>query len=92
LKAWTSEQISSEISRSFDAIMSNESVLNQAMPDFFRAYITSGNYPKEVRPLLRDFIVYMLADHLSDTSYWSAKDSNEIYLLEIGKLASSPPI
>ncbi|CAN5509048.1 alpha-2-macroglobulin family protein [soil metagenome] len=91
LKAWTTSQIGEEISRNFDDIMKNAPALNQPAPEFFDAYIEKNNYPKGVRPLLRDIVVYMAVRHLSNSQFWTPRESAEVYKNNVEALTVKTP-
>ncbi len=88
LKAWTSLQIGTEISRSFDDVMKNAPALAEPSPDFFATYVRKNGYPKGIRPFLRDVTVYMAVRHLSNTQYWSPKEMAEVYRVDANRLAT----
>ena len=87
LKAWTTDQIGMEASRSFDAAMSEADSLDGPVPTYFRVVLSPNNYPEGVRPTLRDAVVYLAVEHLANQQFWSAKESNEVYKLPFQKLA-----
>lgn len=87
LKAWTTVQIGSEISRAFDDIMKNAPALNEPSPDFFDLYVQKNTYPKGIRPVLRDLAVYMAIHHLANSQYWTPKEMSEVYRVNAKKLA-----
>lgn len=81
LKTWTKEDISNAILKSFNLAMEYESILSAPPPDFYRYYVLKNTFPKDVRPTLKDIVVYSAVEHLSNSSYWSPKDANAVYTL-----------
>lgn len=88
LKAWTKTQIGEEINAAFDAAMAEGSWLDRPVPEFFKAYLEKNTFPAGVRPYLRDAIVYLAVERLEDQSFWNARESSEIYKLDLKKLLS----
>ncbi|HEX4923278.1 MAG TPA: alpha-2-macroglobulin family protein, partial [Bdellovibrionales bacterium] len=89
LKAWTKQQIANEIRRSFEACFRDSRLLAGPIPKFMSRYLHKNTYPDNVRPTLRDAVVYMAADHLSDSGYWTPEQSNELYKLKPADLLST---
>jgi uncharacterized protein YfaS (alpha-2-macroglobulin family) len=87
LKSWTRGEIGLEINRAFDAAMSVTKALAEPVPEFMRAYISRNSFPPKIRPTLRDAVVYMTVDHLANQQEWTPQQANEIYKLDIAKLA-----
>lgn len=90
IKTWTTAQISAEVLKAHANALQNESILNQKLPAFYRYYVIKNTYPDDVRPTLRDFVVYSAVNHLADSSFWSARESNEASGLPFAKLMTSP--
>lgn len=88
LKAWTTQQIGFEIGKSFDEVLAKGPGLDQPAPTFFDEYLTKNTYPKGVRPVLRDAVVYLAVRHLANTQFWTPRESAEVYRNDAGKLAS----
>lgn len=91
LKAWTSQQIGEEISRSFDEIMKLEEILARPAPDFFKTYVSENNYPMGIKPVFRDVVVEMATRHLANSQYWTPRESREVYKNDFGALSRKPP-
>lgn len=89
LKTWTKDNISKEILKAYSDALQFEDILSRPIPDFYRYYVLENSYPADVRPTLRDVVVYSVADHLVHSTYWSAKESNETYTLPFKKLLQS---
>lgn len=92
LKAWTREEIGREISKTFDLVMSEGPALDQAMPDYYKPFFETNNFPPNIRPTLRDAVVYLAVEHLANTQFWTPTESNESYKLDLKRLLNAPPI
>ncbi len=89
LKSWTSAQLGRQASLAFDSAMAeSEEGLDAPVPGFFRLVLAPNTYPAGVRPVLRDAVIYLAVQHLSNQQFWSARETNEIYKLPISKLAT----
>lgn len=86
IKSWTTEEIGQEISKSFDAAVNKNESLDELLPVFYTDYFSKNTYPKSVRPNLRDAVVYLAIDHLSNQQFWHPKQSNEIYKQNLNQL------
>lgn len=88
LKAWTTEQIGSEIGKSFDSILSsseNQKILDKAPPAIYGEHFSKNSYPAGVRPTLRDAVTYFAVEHLRNSQYWSPDQSANSYLVKLDK-------
>jgi hypothetical protein len=91
LKAWTAEQIAAEAERSFLAVWERRGGLAEvAVADF--PYLRPNDYPKGVRSSLRDAVAYLFVDRLlSNSSFWSAAESNDAWQLDLANLLADAP-
>jgi len=91
LKSWTRDQIVAEAWTALGRVWKDRERLEahnaKDYPDFWEA----GDYPPGIRDTLRDAVVYVMARHLSDTSFWTPRESNETYRLDLNKLLTAPP-
>ncbi len=88
LKAWTTEQIGSEIGKSFDTILSsaeNQAVLDKSPPAIYGDHFVKNSFPMGVRPSLRDAVTYMAVEHLRNSQYWNPEQSANSYLVKLDK-------
>ena len=88
LKAWTRDQIFDEAWQALLRVWRDRERLagHKALefPDFW----SPGDYPAGVRDTLRDGVVYLMARLLSDTTFWTPRQSNETWLLDLPGLLS----
>ena len=54
-----------------------------------KEFLEPNSYPDGVRGTLRDAVTYLFAAHLSDSSGWTAAESNEVYQLGLPSLLRS---
>ncbi len=90
LKAWTKDEIYAQAWNSLLRVWDDRQRLQDCraadFPDFWRA----GDYPSGIRDTLRDSVVYLIARLLMDTNFWTPRESNETYLLDLARLAGEP--
>ena len=88
LKAWTAEQIAAEATRAYLAAWKERETLGSRDVAAFSEYLNVNDYPKGVRPTLRDTVAYLFVDHLANTASWSPAESNEVFRLDLARLLS----
>jgi hypothetical protein len=88
LKAWTAEQISDEETRAYLSAWKERETLGNEGVSALSEYLEVNDYPKGVRPTLRDTVSYLFASHLADSSGWSPEQSNEVFRLDLARLLS----
>jgi alpha-2-macroglobulin len=49
-------------------------------------YILPSDYPPEVRGTARDTVSYLFAANLADSTFWSPRESNELFRVDLGRL------
>lgn len=86
LKSWTSDQIFDEAWQSALRVWKDRERLAARKAAEFPDFWTPGTYPAGVRDTLRDGVVYLMARLLADTSFWTPRQSNETWLLDLDKL------
>ncbi len=86
LKTWTRDQIFDEAWRAALRVWKDRERLTARKPGEFPDFWTAGDYPSGVRDSLRDGVVYLMAQLLADTSFWTPRQSNETWLLPLDKL------
>ncbi len=86
LKAWTMEQIYEEALRSYGKVWAHRQQLGHEPIKHLADYINENNYPRKIRPSLRDAVSYQLYLLLSDTSFWRPEHTNGIYQLDLKSL------
>jgi uncharacterized protein YfaS (alpha-2-macroglobulin family) len=86
LKKWTKNEIFSAIQNSLLTIWERRHEMSAVKTNQFKAYISEGTYPRKVRGTIRDSFTYFFTAFLEDTSFWSAKHTNEKSLLSLKEL------
>ncbi len=89
LKSWTKDQIFEEAWSTLVRVWKDRSSLEVRRPGEFPDFWSPGNYPAGIRDTLRDAVAYLMAQVLSDTSFWTPRQTNEIFLLDIEGLLSA---
>ncbi len=54
-------------------------------------YIQLNDYPRTIRPTLRDAVTYLYAEALADTLGWAPGQSDEVYALDLQALLAELP-
>ncbi len=88
LKSWTRDQIFAEAWKALMSVWHDRDRLAGRKPIEFPDFWSAGDYPAGVRDTLRDAVVYLMARLLSDTAFWTPRQSNETWLLDLPKLFS----
>ncbi len=90
LKAWTREQIFEEAWTTLLRVWEDRGRLQDFQPKDFPDYWSAGDYPAGIRSTLRDSLVYLMARLLVDTGFWTPRQTNELFLLNLGELTGDP--
>jgi uncharacterized protein YfaS (alpha-2-macroglobulin family) len=90
LKKWTKSQIEAEVTKAFTSVWSQRAALGEFRTQEFSEFFNVNDFPPQVRPSLRDALSYLFAQHLRNSSFWSPKESNEVYFLNQTKLLKRP--
>lgn len=77
VQSWTKTKIQSEILKHFRLALDLDKGSSFPLTAFFKNFLKPNTYPENVRPLTRDWIVYAMADHLSNTLFWSPEELNQ---------------
>ena len=86
LKAWTSEQIFSEMERIYLGLWKDRDFLGRHLRSDIKEVLVANTYPKEVRGTLRDAVSHLYVDTLLNRSGWSPREANEIFSLKLEAL------
>ncbi|MGA2531695.1 MAG: alpha-2-macroglobulin family protein [Candidatus Aminicenantales bacterium] len=86
LKSWTRDQIFGEAWAAIMRVWKDRDRLADLRPKDYPDFWNPGDYPTGIRDTLRDSVVYLIAGMLVDTSFWTPRQTNETYLLALGKL------
>ncbi len=90
LKSWTRDQIFAEAWQALLRVWQDRDRLAERKPGEFPDFWSPGDYPPGVRDTLRDAVVYLLADVLSNSTFWTPRQSNEAWLIDLpGLLAAA---
>jgi alpha-2-macroglobulin len=87
LKAWTREQIFDEAWATLIRVWEERGRLQDFQPKDFPDYWSAGDYPPGIRSTLRDSVIYLMARLLVDTGFWTPRQTNELFLLNLEGLA-----
>jgi uncharacterized protein YfaS (alpha-2-macroglobulin family) len=90
LKAWTKDQIFEEAWSTLLRVWENRGRLQDFQPKDFPDYWSAGDYPAGIRSTLRDSVVYLLARLLVDSGFWTPRQTNELFLLNLEELSGDP--
>ncbi|MFQ5737609.1 MAG: hypothetical protein ACE5JX_01225, partial [Acidobacteriota bacterium] len=83
LRAWTREQIYGQAQEAYhDAWMQREA-LGREPVDRLAEYLEGNNHPPGTRDTLRDALSYLYVELLADSSLWTARQSNQLHLLDV---------
>ncbi len=86
LKAWTKDQIYGEAWNSLMRVWEDRARLVEYRAKDFPDFWSPGDYPPGIRDTLRDSLVYLMARLLVDTDFWTPRQTNETFLLNLDKL------
>ena len=90
LKTWTRDRIFDEAWQALGRVWQDRERLAGRTAGEFPDFWSPGDYPAGVRDTLRDAVVYLLAGTLSDTTFWTPRQSNETWLVDLpGLLAKA---
>ncbi len=86
LKSWTRDQIFDEAWTSLLRVWNDrERLAGHTTAEHFDFW-SAGDYPAGIRDTLRDAVAYHLAGLLADTSFWTPRQSNETWLVDLERL------
>ena len=86
LKSWTRDQIFAEAWSALMRVWKDRERLADLRAKDYPDFWSPGDYPAGVRDTLRDSVVYLITRLLVDTTFWTPRQTNETYLLDLGKL------
>ncbi len=86
LKSWTKDQIFEEAWSALVRVWKDRDSLQAHRPGEFPDFWSAGDYPAGIRDTLRDALAYLLARVLADTSFWTPRQTNEVFLLDLERL------
>jgi len=86
LKAWTKEQIFEEAWQELLRVWQDRDSLAGHEPGEFPDFWKPGDYPDGIRDTLRDAVVYYMSRLLADTTFWTPREENETWLLDLAGL------
>ena len=89
LKSWTRDQIYSEAWSALKRVWRDRERLADHRAREYPDFWSSGDYPAGIRDTLRDSVVYLIARLLADTSFWTPRQTNETYLLDLDRLLTA---
>jgi alpha-2-macroglobulin len=86
LKAWTADQIFSEMERIYLGLWKDRDFLGRQSRNDIKDVLVANTYPAEVRGTLRDAVTHLYAETLLNRSGWSPREANEIFSLKLADL------
>ena len=89
LKSWTKDQIFQEAWSTLVRVWKDRDTLQSHRAGEFPDFWSPGDYPAGIRDTLRDAVAYLIAQVLADTSFWTPRQSNELFLIDLEKLLSA---
>ncbi len=90
LKAWTKDELFAEAQRAMLEVWARREALGREKVVRLKEYLQPNDYPEGVRDTLRDAVAYLLTELLADTSFWTPKQSNQVYALDLPGLLKGP--
>jgi hypothetical protein len=91
LALWTSDQIFEAAAGAYRDAWLRRTELGVAPVARLADYVEPNNYPPGVRGTLRDTLAYLYAGLLADSSFWSPRQSNELFMLDVAELVAGDP-
>jgi uncharacterized protein YfaS (alpha-2-macroglobulin family) len=91
LKSWTKDQIFAEAWAGLMRVWKDRDRLTDRRTKDYPDFWNAGDYPAGIRDTLRDSVVYLIARLLANTTFWTPRQTNETYLLDLDKLLAPPP-
>ena len=89
LKAWTADQIRAEALAAFGDAWSRREALGAYPASTLGEYLHPNDFPKGIRPTLRDAVTYLAVEALDNSSGWTPEQSNEVFRLDLGALLAA---
>ena len=86
LKAWTADQIYAEAQRAYQRVWLLRQQLGDHPIAHLSEFLTSNNYPKQIRPTLRDAVTYLRVELLANTAAWRPEHANGKFQLNLKAL------
>ena len=91
LRTWTKDQILSEADRALLAVWSQRESWGSEPLGVWAAHLEENNYPPRIRGTVRDVVTYLWVEVLSNTSFWTASELNEVFRLPFEELLEGVP-
>jgi alpha-2-macroglobulin len=91
LKAWTREQLVTEMQRSYAAVWALRQQFGTEPVKELSEYIQPNAYPDGIRSTIRDAVTYLWVEMLERTDLWRPEQANEVYRLDLGALLDGTP-
>ncbi|QAT86380.1 large extracellular alpha-helical protein [Corallococcus coralloides] len=91
LKAWTKDQLSAEIQRTYAAVWESRRKFGTEPVKGLSEYLQPNTYPEGIRSTVRDAVTYLWVDSLDDTDLWRPEQEQGVYRLDLGALLEGTP-
>lgn len=86
LEHWTREQIGDAAIAAYLDVWSRRQDLGGIPVSRWSLYLEPNDYPAEIRGTLRDAVSYLFVELLADSAFWSPRESQEVYRLDLPAL------
>jgi hypothetical protein len=83
LKSWTRDQIFGEAWTALLRVWKDRDRLAGRKATEFPDFWSPGDYPAGVRDSLRDAVIYLMGQLTADTAFWTPRQSNETWLVDL---------
>jgi len=87
LKTWSIDQVHAAIMDGYREAWQQRDTLGRLPTRTWSEFLEVNTYPADIRPTLRDAVSYLHAAALADSSTWTPRQSNEVFLLDLAALA-----
>lgn len=91
LKAWTRDQLHDAAGQAYGRVWKDREALGKQPVAELGQWIHPNDFPKGIRPTLRDAASYLFAAMLADTGGWRPEQSAEVYRLDARALVAGDP-
>ncbi|HEX4955527.1 MAG TPA: MG2 domain-containing protein [Thermoanaerobaculia bacterium] len=91
LAKWTKGQILGEAGRAYLGVWRDRAAWGAEPLGVLAEHLEQNDYPPRIRGTLRDAVSYLWVELLADSSRWTAAESNDVGLLDLGELLGDGP-
>lgn len=87
LKAWSIDRVHQAMMEGYGEAWQQRATLGRLPTRTWSEFLEVNTYPADIRPTLRDAVSYLFASALADSSSWTPRQSNEVFLLDLDALS-----